>query len=127
MGCRSLHVSRSRFDSVKASRLSFRGERYSRLTFSPHQSRSRYRLRYRGQRHGPPRQHDRRHKSGGGTRENENQNGLKISHLALLLSVLVVLIWSAVEPHDRLTWWLEVFPALAALVILFATYRRFEF
>jgi putative membrane protein len=52
---------------------------------------------------------------------------LKVSHLALLLSVLVVLIWSAVEPHDRLTWWLEVFPALAALVILFATYRRFEF
>jgi putative membrane protein len=52
---------------------------------------------------------------------------LKISHLALLLSVLVVLIWSAVEPHDRLTWWLEVFPALVALVILFATYRRFEF
>ena len=52
---------------------------------------------------------------------------MKVSHLALLLSVLVVLIWSAVEPHDRLTWWLEVFPALAALVILFATYRRFEF
>ena len=52
---------------------------------------------------------------------------MKISHLALLSSVLVVLIWSAVEPHDRLTWWLEVFPALAALVILFATYRRFEF
>jgi putative membrane protein len=52
---------------------------------------------------------------------------LKISHLALLFSVLAVLIWSSVEPHDRLTWWLEVFPALAALVILFATYRRFEF
>jgi putative membrane protein len=52
---------------------------------------------------------------------------LKISHLALLFSVLAVLIWSAIEPHDRLTWWLEIFPALAALVILFATYRRFEF
>jgi putative membrane protein len=37
------------------------------------------------------------------------------------------LIWSSIEPHDRLTWWLEIFPALAALVILFATYRRFEF
>jgi putative membrane protein len=52
---------------------------------------------------------------------------LKISHIPLLFSVLAVLIWSGVEPRDRLTWWLEVFPALAALVILFATYRRFEF
>jgi putative membrane protein len=52
---------------------------------------------------------------------------LKISHIALLFSVLAVLIWSGLEPRDCLTWWLEVFPALAALVILFATYRRFEF
>jgi len=52
---------------------------------------------------------------------------LKISHVPLLFSVLAVLIWSGVEPRDCLTWWLEVFPALAALVILFATYRRFEF
>ena len=52
---------------------------------------------------------------------------MKISHIALLFSVLAVLIWSGVEPRDCLTWWLEVFPALAALVTLFATYRRFEF
>jgi putative membrane protein len=52
---------------------------------------------------------------------------LKISHLALLFSVLAVLTWSAIEPYDRLTWWLEVLPALAALVILLTTYRRFEF
>jgi putative membrane protein len=52
---------------------------------------------------------------------------LKISHIPLLFSVLAVLIWSGVEPRDCLTWWLEVSPALAALVILFATYRRFEF
>jgi len=52
---------------------------------------------------------------------------LKISHIPLLFSVLAVLIWSGVEPRDCLTWWLEVFPALAALVILIATYRRFEF
>jgi len=52
---------------------------------------------------------------------------LKISHIPLLFSVLAVLIWSGVEPRDCLTWWLEVFPALAAVVILFATYRRFEF
>ena len=52
---------------------------------------------------------------------------MKISHIPLLFSVLAVLIWSGVEPRDCLTWWLEVFPALAALVILIATYRRFEF
>src|SRR6476469_8679229 len=49
------------------------------------------------------------------------------SHLILLAGVVVVLAWSAWQPYDRLTWWLEVLPALAALVVLFATYRRFEF
>ena len=49
------------------------------------------------------------------------------SHLTLLGTVAIVLAWSAWQPYDRLTWWLEVFPALAALVVLFATYRRFEF
>src|SRR5437868_13390100 len=49
------------------------------------------------------------------------------SHLFLLAGLVVVLAWSAWQPYDRLTWWLEVFPALAALVVLFATYRRFEF
>ena len=36
-----------------------------------------------------------------------------------------VLLWSAVHPKDCLTWFLEVFPALAALVVLVATRRRF--
>ena len=49
------------------------------------------------------------------------------SHLILLVGIAVVLAWSAWKPYDRLTWWLEVFPALVALVILPATYRRFEF
>ncbi len=49
------------------------------------------------------------------------------SRFILLGAVAIVLEWSAWQPYDRLTWWLEVFPALAALVVLFATYRRFEF
>jgi putative membrane protein len=49
------------------------------------------------------------------------------SHLILFAGVFLVLAWSAWQPYDRLTWWLEVSPALAALVVLFATYRRFEF
>ena len=38
---------------------------------------------------------------------------------------LAVLAWSAWDPHDYPTWWLEVLPALVALVILAATRRRF--
>lgn len=36
-----------------------------------------------------------------------------------------VLIWSAISPKDRLTWWLEVLPSMAAFVVLAVTYRRF--
>jgi len=36
-----------------------------------------------------------------------------------------VLAWSALRPHDYLTWWLEVSPALVALVVLAITRRRF--
>jgi putative membrane protein len=35
------------------------------------------------------------------------------------------LAWSAIEPKDRFTWWLEVLPALIALVVLAATRVRF--
>lgn len=35
------------------------------------------------------------------------------------------LAWSAVDPHDRVTWWLEVSPAIIGLVILAATRKRF--
>ncbi len=38
---------------------------------------------------------------------------------------LVVLIWSAIEPSDRLTWWMEVIPALLGFVILWGTRNRF--
>jgi putative membrane protein len=46
-------------------------------------------------------------------------------HLVLLILVLLLLAWSAWCPAERITWWLEVFPALIGLVILVATYRRF--
>lgn len=48
-------------------------------------------------------------------------------HLALLASLLVLLVWSGVGPHDRFTWLLEVAPVLIGVPILLATYRRFEF
>ncbi len=48
------------------------------------------------------------------------------SHLLLLLMVAIVLAWSSWQPHDRFTWWLEVAPGLAAIVLLVATYHRFR-
>jgi putative membrane protein len=41
---------------------------------------------------------------------------------ALLLALLVL---SGIEPFDRTTWVLEVFPILLVLPMLWATYRRF--
>jgi putative membrane protein len=49
------------------------------------------------------------------------------THAALLATVIVVVLWSAWQPHDRFTWWLEVSPGLAGLAVLLATYRRFRF
>jgi putative membrane protein len=46
-------------------------------------------------------------------------------HWALLTIFTVALVWSAVNPFDRFTWFLEVVPALLALPILLFTYRRF--
>ena len=45
----------------------------------------------------------------------------------LLAAVFVVLIWSGVTPKDRLTWWLEVAPALIGLIVLWLTRKRFRF
>ena len=43
----------------------------------------------------------------------------------LLIGVAAVLIWSAVAPNDRLTWFMEVIWVLAAFPILLLTHRRF--
>jgi putative membrane protein len=42
--------------------------------------------------------------------------------MAVFLSVFA---WSAIEPADRLTWWMEVLPALLGFVILVVTRQRF--
>jgi len=43
----------------------------------------------------------------------------------LLAATLALLAWSAYKPHDWMTWVLEVSPAVAALVLLLLTFRRF--
>lgn len=47
-------------------------------------------------------------------------------HLLLFVIFLVVLIWSAIHPHDYFTWMLEVSPAVLGVVLIFITYKRFE-
>jgi putative membrane protein len=45
----------------------------------------------------------------------------------MLVIFFAVLTWSGIRPHDRLTWFLEISPAVGALILLALTYRRFEF
>jgi putative membrane protein len=50
---------------------------------------------------------------------------LNFKTLIWITFFLSVLIWSAIEPADRLTWWMEVIPALLGFVILWLTRKRF--
>ena len=45
----------------------------------------------------------------------------------LLLIYFVVFIWSSINPKDYFTLFLEVFPAIVALIILTFTYKNFKF
>ncbi|MBN8471756.1 DUF2238 domain-containing protein [Corallococcus exiguus] len=45
--------------------------------------------------------------------------------IACLAIVIAVFAWSAIAPYERSTWWMEVAPALIALPLLFATYKKF--
>jgi len=49
----------------------------------------------------------------------------RIWPLGLLVIIAAVLVWSWIGATDRMTWWLEAFPALIALPLLGATHRRF--
>jgi putative membrane protein len=51
--------------------------------------------------------------------------GSRHEALALLAATGIVLLWSGIGPHDRLTWLLEVAPVLIGVPILLATYARF--
>ena len=48
-------------------------------------------------------------------------------HLGLLALATIVLAWSGTNPKDRLTWLLEVSPAIVAGVVLAAAYPRWRF
>jgi putative membrane protein len=45
----------------------------------------------------------------------------------LLVSLIAILVWSGIGPHDRFTWFLEVAPVLIGVPILVYLYPRFRF
>ncbi len=48
-------------------------------------------------------------------------------HIIMCAVFLSVLIWSAVNPKDYITWSMEVFPGIIVFVILVLTWKRFPF
>jgi putative membrane protein len=44
-----------------------------------------------------------------------------------LFTYFAVFVWSALNPKDLFTWFLEVFPAIIALIVLVFTYNKFRF
>ena len=42
-----------------------------------------------------------------------------------MLALLLIMVFSAIHPHDRTTWFMEVAPIFIALPIMAATFRRF--
>ena len=45
----------------------------------------------------------------------------------LLGSILIILMWSVINPHDLFTWFLEVLPVLIGIIVLVYIYPRFQF
>jgi putative membrane protein len=46
--------------------------------------------------------------------------------LALLAVTGALFVWSGVRPHDRFTWFMEVFPVVIVVPVLLFTWRRFR-
>lgn len=46
-------------------------------------------------------------------------------HSALLIVFWAIMLWSAINPKDQFTWFLEVLPALIGFIVIVATYKRF--
>ncbi len=54
------------------------------------------------------------------------ENSTDKSFFSILLIIFsVFFVWSAIDPFDRFTWFLEVMPAIIGLVVLVITHPRF--
>lgn len=49
----------------------------------------------------------------------------KIFRAILILLTLSVFVWSAINPHDYGTWFLEVVPAIIGAIVIAVTWKRF--
>lgn len=47
-------------------------------------------------------------------------------HIALLVTFLLIFIWSVINPRDLFTWFLEVLPVIIGPIVIVATYNRFR-
>ncbi len=56
-----------------------------------------------------------------------SESSRRIYHLSLLAITCIFLVWSAINPKDYPTWFLEVVPAIAGAIILVSIYKRFRF
>lgn len=54
-------------------------------------------------------------------------NRISPLHLLLLFLLALVFAWSAWQPSDRITWWLEVAPGIIGAALLIVTYSSFRF
>jgi putative membrane protein len=52
-------------------------------------------------------------------------NREKFLLLAMLTVLLLIMVYSAIHPYDRTTWFMEVAPIFIALPIMIATFHRF--
>ena len=48
-------------------------------------------------------------------------------HVFLLLTVIVIFVWSVIKPASYLDWLAEVSPAVVAIIIVVAIYNKFRF
>jgi putative membrane protein len=46
-------------------------------------------------------------------------------HIVMLIALAICLTLSGLQPYDRTTWILEIFPVVIAVPILWATYKKF--
>lgn len=57
----------------------------------------------------------------------DQSNKDKKFHIILLISLVAIFIWSYIDCHDLLTWFLEGFPAVVGVAILLCVYHKFRF
>lgn len=48
-------------------------------------------------------------------------------HYSLLALLIALLVWSAINPFEYFTWFLEILPALVGILVVIFTFKKFRF